>query len=98
MDRVLADRRTTITFCLTSAVAYARLDLCIDDDQRETGRNQPPKPECPCESTTYVFACVAPSRRPQRRQGRRVTNRTLRYMVRSDGMAGVKDGTLRGCR
>ena len=43
MDRVLADRRTTITFFLTSAVAYARLDLCIDDDQREDGQESTTK-------------------------------------------------------
>jgi len=70
IGRLLAERRATITFCLTSAVAYARLHLSVDDDQRETGRNQPPKPEWPSESTTYVFACVVPSRRPQRGQGR----------------------------
>jgi len=42
----------TITFCLTSAIAYARLHWSVDDDQRETGGNQPPKPECPSESAT----------------------------------------------
>ena len=66
IGRVPADWRTTITFCLTSSVAYARLHLGVDDDQRETGRNQPPKPEWPSESTTYVFAGVSHREDPAR--------------------------------